>query len=500
MAKPEFLTVPPVEAVEHFRGKGYHVGFDWRDTDAAEHLRSFTVAKAMRLDILENIRDAVDDVIGDGLTFRQFRQQLEPILRSKGWWGRQELVDPMTGEARLVQLGSPRRLRTIFDTNIRMATAHGRWERIQRLKGVMPHLRYVAVLDARTRPEHARWHGTVLPVDHPWWQTHFPPNGWHCRCIVVQLSDDDLRRYGYSVSPDPAVRTREWLNKRTGEVHQVPQGIDPGFAHNVGAIDPGLDGHRLLQQARATAEESGANVPRGLDDYIALGRRERQALVAAAGGVDAPDFADRARSELRRRLRDERGAGTVDPDLTPYGNRDRTATERMRRALQDLPATWLRAGNDYGRVYVRGSRSQGGYYRVSERLAVIGGSGMQRGLDVALHEYTHHLQQAMPPLQALFREEHLRRTTDADGRRHRVLVTKGYQHSRPRVVGRDDDYVLPYAGRAYRWDRDDPQEVLTVHMQAVLQSWFGDEKLRDIARDDPGMLDLLLGVLFHYDP
>ena len=21
------------------------------------------------------------------------------------------------------------------------------------------------------------WHGTVLPVDHPFWQTHFPPNG-----------------------------------------------------------------------------------------------------------------------------------------------------------------------------------------------------------------------------------------------------------------------------------------------------------------------------------
>ncbi len=36
------LDVPPAEAVEHFRAKGFHVRFDWRDTDAEAHLRSFT--------------------------------------------------------------------------------------------------------------------------------------------------------------------------------------------------------------------------------------------------------------------------------------------------------------------------------------------------------------------------------------------------------------------------------------------------------------------------
>ena len=246
MAKPEILTVSPVEAVEHFRAKGYHLGFDWRDTAAGHHVASFTVAKVARLDILEDIRSAVDEAIADGMTFAQFQQRLEPTLRARGWWGRQEMIDPLTGERRLVQLGSPRRLRTIFDTNIRMATAHGRWTRIQRLKRVMPYLRYVAVLDARTRPDHALWHGTVLPVDHPWWETHYPPNGWHCRCLVVQLSDDDLRRYGYSVSPDPVVSARPWTNRRTGEIVQVPSGIDPGFAHNVGLVPPLQHSARIL--------------------------------------------------------------------------------------------------------------------------------------------------------------------------------------------------------------------------------------------------------------
>lgn len=253
MADPEYLAVPPAEAVRHFRSKGYILGFDWRDVLADEHLAAFTVAKAMRLDILEDIREAVDAAIAEGIAFNEFQRRLEPVLRRKGWWGRREMADPLTGERRLVQLGSPRRLRTIFDTNIRMATARGSWERIERLRDPMPYLRYVSVLDARTRPEHAAWHGTVLPVDHPWWETHFPPNGWHCRCTVVQLSERDLDRYGFEVSPDPVVRTREWINRRTGETSGVPFGIDPGFAHNPGSLTAAASAGRVLDDKLAGA-------------------------------------------------------------------------------------------------------------------------------------------------------------------------------------------------------------------------------------------------------
>ena len=258
MPQPEILDLPPEEAVQHFRAKGFHVGFDWRDTDASTHVRSFTVAKAMKLDILEDIQGAMDEAIADGKTFDWFRDNLEPTLRKKGWWGRQRRVDPVTGESRIVQLGSPRRLRIIFDTNLRMAHAHGRWQGIERLKERMPYLRYVSVRDARTRPEHARWHGTVLPVDHPFWRTHYPPNGWRCRCLVQQLSEDDLERYGSKVSSGPppgSEQTRPWVNRRTGEAARVAVGIDPGFTHNVGRIDPGkAAADRLVAKIDAAPE------------------------------------------------------------------------------------------------------------------------------------------------------------------------------------------------------------------------------------------------------
>lgn len=235
----------PADAVRSFESKGYKLGFAWQDVWHEEHNRAFTVAKAMRYDILEDIRQSVDKAIRDGTTFAQFSKELTPILQEKGWWGRQRVLDPATGESKLAQLGSPRRLKTIFDVNLRTSYAAGRWARIQRVKEERPYLRYVAVQDTRTRPEHADWHGTILPVDDPWWDTHYPPNGWNCRCQPQQLSQRDLDRFGFEVDEEPpAGGNVTWTNPRTGEVVSVPEGIDPGFGYNVGtdywrALTPG---------------------------------------------------------------------------------------------------------------------------------------------------------------------------------------------------------------------------------------------------------------------
>ena len=153
MPSPEILNVEPREAVEFFRSKGYHVSFGWQDTAALEHAGSFTVSKAAELDILREIRGAVDSALAQGTTFDAFRDEVEPFLRRRGWWGRQMMTDPLTGKERLVQLGSVHRLRTIFDTNLRTSYAAGQWQRILRVKDDLPYLRYVGVLDSRIRPQ-----------------------------------------------------------------------------------------------------------------------------------------------------------------------------------------------------------------------------------------------------------------------------------------------------------------------------------------------------------
>lgn len=231
----DLAPVPPKEAVDYFRKKGYRTSFDWRDMAAEEHAYAFTAAKAMRNDILQDIRGAVDDAIAKGKTFSDFKKALKPILQEKGWWGRKLAVDPLTGEEREVQLGSSRRLKVIFDTNLRTAYAAGKWERVQRTKDAFPYLRYVAVMDERTRAQHRQWHDVILPADDPFWDKFYPPNGWHCRCSVQQLSARDLERRGLALTrSDPATPDRVWIDKRNGLALKVPRGIDPGFAQNPG--------------------------------------------------------------------------------------------------------------------------------------------------------------------------------------------------------------------------------------------------------------------------
>ena len=48
-------------------------------------------------------------------------------------------------------------------------------------------LQYRTVGDDHVRPEHATLNGTTLPFSDAFWDSYYPPNGWNCRCTVVQV-------------------------------------------------------------------------------------------------------------------------------------------------------------------------------------------------------------------------------------------------------------------------------------------------------------------------
>ena len=289
----KFVRRPPKESLEWFRAKGMKPGFDHRDVWREEHATAFTVAKATQVDILSDIRSQVDRALAEGRTFRDFAKDLKPTLQEKGWWGVKEMTDPATGKKRMVQLGSSRRLKVIYETNMRTARSAGQWERIQRTKGGLPYLLYQLGPSQEHRPEHVAFHGLLLPVDDSFWATHMTPNGWGCKCHVRQVSKgehDRLKRNGVRapapeqvINPEtglptghrapsnvkvrteaPAIRMREYINRRTGEVHQVPMGVDPGWDYNpgkVGRLNQALD---ITTQKLTNAGAEGAAVVREL--------------------------------------------------------------------------------------------------------------------------------------------------------------------------------------------------------------------------------------------
>lgn len=282
---------PPPEAVAYLEGKGFKQSFHWQDTWGEEHAHAFTVAKAMEQDVLSTLREATDRAVKDGVPFEQFAKELTPRLQALGWWGKKEMADPQTGEIINAQLGSPRRLQTIYWANTRSAYAAGQWERAQRTKGALPYFIYELGPSENHRPHHVTLAGTRLPVDHVFWDTHFCPNGWGCKCRLRQITRFECEALG-GVSPNPEVQWQDFRNKRTGEITRVPIGVDPGWHTNPGkararTLMRGL-GERieLAEPARARAIVADLWKSRTPEAYAALPERV-QLPVAIAPQVTA---------------------------------------------------------------------------------------------------------------------------------------------------------------------------------------------------------------------
>jgi len=226
--------VVPTEVLEYVTKKGVKPSFSYQDVWNEEHSTAFAVAKATELDVIESMQTAVAEALREGLPFTEFQKRITPILADRGWWGRQSRVDPITGETADVQLGSPARLKIIYDTNVRTARAAGQWQRIEAAKKALPYLRYRHGNPERPRPDHVAWDGRVLPVDHPWWNYAYPPNGYRCTCWVEQVSSFQAKKLG--VTPDSDVDTDPIVvkNPRTGVTTTTIKGVQPTFAYNAG--------------------------------------------------------------------------------------------------------------------------------------------------------------------------------------------------------------------------------------------------------------------------
>ncbi len=251
MAAAKFPGPVPRGAIDYIAHKDLRPGFHYQDVWGAEHAHGFTVAKMMKLDLLSDTQASLAAAAANGETFRSWAQKIRPTLEKRGWWGVKQMVDPLTGKTQSVQLGSARRLRTIFGSNMRAARAAGQWQRIQRNKATSPYLLYQLGPSIHHRPWHVALAGTLLPVDDPTWDAIYPPKGYGCKCWVLAVTHSGharLQRDGYrdplapqQIDPKTGLPTghlqkrmksvntkpprfayRDFVNKRTGAIQRVP--------------------------------------------------------------------------------------------------------------------------------------------------------------------------------------------------------------------------------------------------------------------------------------
>lgn len=219
------FELPPERVMAYLKNKGYAITWDWQDMWQEAHAQAFTVAKLTRMDILEDIRRALEQALSEGKTSQWFAKELTPVLQAKGWWGETETTDPDTGEDITVQQGSPWRLDTIYRTNMSALYSAGRWAEQMENIDDRPYGMYVAIRDSHTRQSHLALNGKVFRMDDPFWKAFYPPNGWRCRCSVITLTEAEVRERGLrlEVSGNNLTWSLQMISEKTGEMQPVAQ-------------------------------------------------------------------------------------------------------------------------------------------------------------------------------------------------------------------------------------------------------------------------------------
>ena len=122
----------------------------------------------------KRLQEAMWRITAEGMHVREGAVELQKAFEASGLGGTRSYT-----------------IEAIMRTQTQIANAAGQWQaaRDPVVDEILWGWRYYAVGDQRTRPTHAAMDGMTLPKDDPRWLTMTPPNGYNCRCTLVEIFD-----------------------------------------------------------------------------------------------------------------------------------------------------------------------------------------------------------------------------------------------------------------------------------------------------------------------
>jgi SPP1 gp7 family putative phage head morphogenesis protein len=162
--------------------------------------------------------DTLQDAIKRGVPLNQFRNEISTAFDLAG-----------------ITKAKPYHVEAIYRTNMSEAFVAGRMiehDQNPMSREIFPALQYIAIVDERTRIDHAGMDNYVALRTDPIWQTWLPPNGWQCRCQVsfvdkwdiedgyVKLETGERKLVGVPLSPDSGFAKGNQFYNTIGQVNK----------------------------------------------------------------------------------------------------------------------------------------------------------------------------------------------------------------------------------------------------------------------------------------
>lgn len=320
------LDLPFDEAIGFFRDKTSMPTSSWRDVWDAAHSKTFMVAGANTMALVDDFKSEIDKALSQGTTLAEFQKGFDQLVKKRGWSYRGE---------------RGWRTRTIFETNLSTAYAAGRYAQLTEpdTLATFPYWQYNHSGAVHPRLQHKAWDGKVMKADDPFWTVAYPPNGFRCGCYVTPVSLSRLRRLGKS-GPDTAP-----------DLDQVgtdqPLGVDPSFAYN-----PGMAWLKQTAPGPKAVSASEANVaafvnsalrgkwPDGSWTPVAIVDKATAAALEVATGTEVRLSADTIRAHVKHAVATPDAYGVLPGWLARNG-----------KLLKDKAGRWSLIGEYDGVLY-----------------------------------------------------------------------------------------------------------------------------------------------------
>jgi SPP1 gp7 family putative phage head morphogenesis protein len=216
-----FEPSPHEEAIALIKGKAVVTREVFDGLLPELRARAFTITGVEGANVLQRVRDVIAGLPQGG---------------AEGTWDKVKAQVASELETYLGAEEAQRRATLLVRTHGFQAFQASNW-RVAQEDADTTHLQYLATEDERVRASHLALNGLILPKDDPFWQTHFPPWDWGCRCRTRAMNPDlvDMERdLDAQRNPDdqlvlegPALdRLRNGTLERAGQTYDVTVPVD----------------------------------------------------------------------------------------------------------------------------------------------------------------------------------------------------------------------------------------------------------------------------------